>query len=73
MQEASNGNGSSDMKWQKFREFLVDFKEQDVNVEQMLNGIPKVEVQKCKEQAALRVRMNDCGLIINYCLQELIQ
>ena len=61
------------MKWQKFREFLVDFKEQDVNVEQMLNGIPKVEVQKCKEQAALRVRMNDCGLIINYCLQELIQ
>lgn len=73
MQEASNGNGSSDMKWQKFREFLVDFKEQDVNVEQMLNGIPKVEVQKCKEQAALRVRMNDFGLIINYCLQELIQ
>lgn len=61
------------MKWQKFREFLVDFKEQDVNVEQMLNGIPKVEVQKCKEQAALRVRMNDLGLIINYCLQEVIQ
>ena len=53
------------MKWQKFREFLVDFKEQDVNVEQMLNGIPKVEVQKCKEQAALRVRINDFGLIIN--------
>ncbi|XP_022345225.2 uncharacterized protein LOC111137831 isoform X2 [Crassostrea virginica] len=59
LQEASNGNGSSDMKWQKFREFLVDFKEQDVNVEQMLNGIPKVEVQKCKEQAALRLELDE--------------
>ena len=65
MQEASNGNGSSDMKWQKFREFLVDFKEQDVNVEQMLNGIPKVEVQKCKEQAALRVRLDKIRFDIN--------
>lgn len=43
------------MKWQKFRDFLVDFKEQEVNIEQMLKDIPKVEVQKCKEQAALRV------------------
>ena len=53
------------MKWQKFREFLVDFKEQDVNVEQMLNGIPKVEVQKCKEQAALRVRLDKIRFDIN--------
>lgn len=43
------------MKWQKFWDFLVDFKEQEVNIEQMLKDIPKVEVQKCKEQAALRV------------------
>lgn len=46
---------TSDVKWQKFRDFLVDFKEQEMNIEQMLKDIPKVEVEKCKEQAALRV------------------
>lgn len=50
---------TSDVKWQKFRDFLVDFKEQEVNIEQMLKDIPKVEVQKCKEQAALRMELDE--------------
>lgn len=55
---------TSEVKWQKFRDFLVDFKEQEVNIEQIIKDIPKVEVQKCKEQAALRMELDEAQNMI---------
>jgi hypothetical protein len=34
----------------------MDYRDQDVDIEQMLKDIPKVEVQKCQEKTALKVQ-----------------
>ncbi|XP_056008656.1 uncharacterized protein LOC125652092 isoform X3 [Ostrea edulis] len=55
----SNGKSPTEVKWQKFRNFLMDYRDQDVDIEQMLKDIPKVEVQKCQEKTALKMELDE--------------
>ncbi|XP_062566789.1 uncharacterized protein LOC134229096 [Saccostrea cucullata] len=55
LHEGPSLGNSSDIKWQKFRTFLTDLRDQDVSVDQMLKDVPKVELQKYKERETLKI------------------
>ncbi|XP_061198053.1 uncharacterized protein LOC133206137 isoform X2 [Saccostrea echinata] len=59
MHDGPSLGNSSDIKWQKFRTFLTDFRDQDVDIDQMLKDIPKVELQKFKERETLKMELEE--------------